>query len=184
MKTCRSIIGICLLHNFNRDDAKNPYQGMHVGEELDVVIKSANPAGFLELVPVPSEQSKGSGPKGRHVELTEGARVTGQVLSIKNMQLFVRIPASTPTYGRLHQIECESLADFNKYSKGDSVEVKVLKPPTQRGESKGAVWAELTRKPVHMKCKDGLDSSEKTRSLLMLKDLKVGQRLEGTLVLG
>lgn len=134
-----------------------------------------------------AEREKGKGSKAQGVKLEEGARLRGEVKSVKNQQLFVQAREESGAFvlGRLLQSECESSKDFESFSKGDVVEVKVLKV-SKVTTAKGAnpTWMELTRRKAHMDRPDGLDADLRAKSLLTVSDLKVGQVIDSAVVIG
>lgn len=82
--------------------------------------------------------------------------------------------------GRLQMIECGSQIEFNKYARGDQIEVKILK----KGQvDHGTSWFELTRHPKHMAKLEGLDETQKKVSMLQSEDLKAGKVYKDALIL-
>lgn len=82
-------IGVCLLHNFNNDDASNPYQSYQVGESIPVKVLGLDEStGFLKLLPDFKKQDldkKNNGSSGLSgTKLEEGVKLQGEVKSIKN----------------------------------------------------------------------------------------------------
>jgi len=52
IKSDRSKICLCIMSNFNQDDATNPSQGLQIGDEIDVKVVGKNESGLYELVPI------------------------------------------------------------------------------------------------------------------------------------
>ena len=82
-------VGVCLLHNFNDDDASNPYQSYQVGETIPVkVIGLDESSGFLKLLPDFKKQDLDKSKNGTSAllgtKLEEGVKLKGEVKSVKN----------------------------------------------------------------------------------------------------
>ena len=86
------------------------------------------------------------------------------------------------TIGRLHRLECGSVAEYQGFSVGETIQAKVLKvtqgklPINSSFIDKEKTWIELTRRREHMHSKGNtLDSSTLNNTLLSVEDLKAGQ---------
>ena len=78
-----------------------------------------------------------------------------------------------PIIGRLHKVETSSKKDeFAQMKPGDKIEAKILKKTSEGGRT----LIELTRRPQHLKCDDGLDTE--ACKLLSLDTLKNGDKVE------
>ena len=51
LKNDRSKICLCVMSNFNRDDAKNPGQDLQIGDEVEVKVVGKSELGLYNLVP-------------------------------------------------------------------------------------------------------------------------------------
>ena len=179
IKSNRSKIGFCTFSNFNSDQASNPHSHLQIGDELEVEVVKKNSHGFYELIPAPSTETKKT-TKRENVELTEGIRFNGKIMSIKHQCLYISIASSNQkghtSIGRLHMTECASYKEFTTSTVGDRIDVKILK--VTEDEANGRTWVELTRNQKHMQKLVGLDQAQLDQTPLSVDALKVGKKYE------
>ena len=107
--------------------------------------------------------------------LEEGEKVVGTLRSLKGMCAFIQVGSQgrVPIIARLHRVETSAKKnEFGSMKPGDRIEAKVLR----KFEEKGRTMIELTRRPEHMKCDEGLDQS--LVRLLTLDSIQNGQEVE------
>jgi len=129
-----------------------------------------------------TKKKKGS---SQPIELKEGVKFSGQIMSIKNQQMYVQIPSASKTkgvmsIGRLHLVECQSSVDFNQYSVGDRIEAKILQVVYDKTHDR--TWIELTRREEHMQKVQGLDEATVKNTPKSVEDLVSGKQYEAVLM--
>lgn len=188
IKSDRSKICLCIMSNFNKDDATNPSQTLQIGDEIDVKVVGKNENGLYELVPFANSsdiKKKQSSSSTDGIELKEGIKFNGQIKSIKNQCMYIQVPSAQKNnrftcIGRLHMIECQGPNEFKQYVVGDRIEVKILKVTHE--ESKDRTWIELTRNENHMQKVQGLDAEELKKMAMSNEDLKIGKKYSALIV--
>ena len=188
IKSDRSKICLCIMSNFNKDDATNPSQSLQIGDEIDVKVVGKNESGLYELVPFAKSsdiKKKSSSSPKESIELKEGIKFNGQIKSIKNQCMYIQVPGAQEKnqyacIGRLHMIECQRSNEFKQYVVGDRIEAKILK--VTHDESKGRTWIELTRNENHMQKVQGLDAEELKKTVMSNEDLKIGKKYSALIV--
>jgi hypothetical protein len=113
LKNNRSVVGVCIPHNFNQDSEVKNYQ---IGEELEGVVEEYGEKVVSIGLVVEKEERREVVNKE---EMKEGNRVVGILRKIKQDVMYLEIRGlqkKKSVLARLQMVECESKDEFHSYT--------------------------------------------------------------------